>query len=105
MLSDSNTPWDDLMREMIKASPQAFISLVAPNASFIGVQPTKQTVWKLESDSYLMVKMNSKPYLLNIEFQSTNDPTMAERLLRYNVIARAEYGMPVHSCVIYLFKD
>jgi hypothetical protein len=30
---------------------------------------------------------------------------MAERLLRYNVLTRSEYKLPVVSCVIYLLKD
>lgn len=33
------------------------------------------------------------------------DATMAERLLRYNVLARNEYGLPAVSWVIYLLKD
>jgi hypothetical protein len=43
--------------------------------------------------------------LLHLEFQTYNDPGMAERLLRYNVLARSEYKLPVLSCVIYLLKD
>ena len=30
---------------------------------------------------------------------------MAERLLRYNVLARTQYNLPVLSCVIYLLRD
>lgn len=43
--------------------------------------------------------------LLHIEFQTYNDLEMAERLLRYNVLARSEYKLPVLSCVIYLLRD
>lgn len=43
--------------------------------------------------------------LLHIEFQTYNDLEMAERLLRYNVLARTEYKLPVVSCVIYLLRD
>jgi len=43
--------------------------------------------------------------LLHIEFQTCNDSSMAERLLRYNVLARSEYNLPVLSCVIYLLRD
>ena len=43
--------------------------------------------------------------LLHIEFQTYNDLDMAERLLRYNVLARSEYKLPVVSCVIYLLRD
>jgi len=35
----------------------------------------------------------------------TNDTTMAERLLLYNVLARNAHRLPVFSCVIYLLKD
>src|SRR5215470_15208977 len=43
--------------------------------------------------------------LLHLEFQTYHDPNMAERLLRYNVLARSEHKLPVLSCVIYLLKD
>lgn len=43
--------------------------------------------------------------LLEIEFQTYHDSDMAERLLRYNVLARSEYKLPVWSVVIYLLKD
>ena len=43
--------------------------------------------------------------LLHIEFQTYNDLDMAERLLRYNVLLRSEYKLPVLSCVIYLLRD
>lgn len=43
--------------------------------------------------------------LLHIEFQTYNDAAMAERLLRYNVLARSEYKLPVEPYVIYLLRD
>jgi len=43
--------------------------------------------------------------LMHMEFQSSEDEDMAQRLLEYNVLATREHGRPVLSCVIYLRKD
>jgi hypothetical protein len=43
--------------------------------------------------------------LVHLEFQIYGDPGMAERLLRYNILARSEHKLPVLSCVIYLLDD
>lgn len=43
--------------------------------------------------------------LLHIEFQAYHDAIMAERLLRYNVLARLKYKLPILSCAIYLLKN
>ena len=49
--------------------------------------------------------MKGRQMLLHLEFQTHNDPEMAERLLRYNVLARSEHRLPVLSCVIYLLAS
>ncbi len=56
-------------------------------------------------DALLDVVVGGEAMLLHLEFQTYNDLTMPERLLRYNVLARSEYQLPVYSCVIYLLKD
>src|SRR5438067_2135424 len=40
--------------------------------------------------------------LLHLEFQSTNDPTIGERVLDYQFEARKTHRLPVISVVIYL---
>lgn len=40
--------------------------------------------------------------LFHIEVQSTNDPKMPQRLLRYCFAAKEEHNTEVYSCVIYL---
>src|SRR6185312_10509586 len=65
----------------------------------------KLRTWKLEPDALLDVQVNGKAMVLHLEFQTHNDPSMPERLLRYNVLTRSEYQLPVLSCVIYLLKE
>jgi predicted transposase YdaD len=43
--------------------------------------------------------------LLHIEFQSSDDTDMEQRLIEYNVLATREHNQKVYSCVIYLRKD
>ena len=60
---------------------------------------------QLEVDALLDVVVEDKAMLLHLEFQTYNDSDMPERLLRYNVLARSEYKLPVLSCVIHLLRD
>src|SRR6266571_1295128 len=98
-------PWDDSLKKLVQADPQAFVSWFVPNASFTGARPLELKHWTLEVDALLGVQVNGQDMLLHLEFQTHNDPAMAERLLRYNVLARSEHRLPVLSCVIYLLAD
>jgi predicted transposase YdaD len=95
-------PWDDSLKKLVQADPQAFVSWFVPDASFTGARPHELKHWTLEVDALLGVQVNGQDMLVHLEFQTYNDPTMAERLLRYNVLARSEHRLPVLSCVIYL---
>jgi predicted transposase YdaD len=95
-------PWDDSLKKLVQADPQAFVSWFVPDASFTGARPHELKHWTLEVDALLGVQANGQDMLLHLEFQTYNDPAMAERLLRYNVLARSEHRLPVLSCVIYL---
>ncbi|MGH2497899.1 MAG: hypothetical protein ACRDIV_24625 [Ktedonobacteraceae bacterium] len=98
-------PWDDSLRKLVRANPQAFVSWILGEGKFIGELPEKLKTWKLEVDALLRTFVRGHEMLLHIEFQSYNDLDMAERLLRYNVLLRSEYKLPVLSCVIYLLRD
>ncbi|HLG65653.1 MAG TPA: hypothetical protein VKY19_27275 [Ktedonosporobacter sp.] len=98
-------PWDNTMRALVRTSPQAFVSLVFPNARYIKERPEQLKNWQLEVDALLEVAVEDQKMLLHLEFQTYNDADMPERLLRYNVLAQGEYKMPVVSCVIYLLRD
>jgi len=105
MENRAEKPWDDSLRSLVRASPQAFVSLVLGDAHFNQELPHKLKTWKQEVDSLLDVTFRGQEMLVHFEFQTYNDSTMAERMLRYNVLARSEYSLPVLSCVIYLLRD
>ena len=98
-------PWDDSLKKLVHADPQAFVHWIVADADFTGERPYELKHWTLEVDALLEVKVNGQDMLLHLEFQTYHDPEMDERLLRYNVLARSEHKIPVLSCVIYLLKD
>jgi len=95
-------PWDDSLKKLVHTDPQAFVTWLFPGGTFIGERPHELKHWTLEVDALLGVIVSEQEMLLHLEFQTHNDPAMAERLLRYNVLARSEHRLPVLSCVIYL---
>src|SRR5947209_20388982 len=90
-------PWDDALQSLIRADPEAFIRLALEHARFKQQLPRKLKTWKLEVDGLVLVTVEEvgtgidKDMLINFEFQTYNDSTMQERLLRYNVLIRSEY--------------
>lgn len=101
----SNKSWDDSLKSLVNDNPQAFILWLLGKGQYKEKLPYKLKMWRLEVDALLKVEVEDEEMLLHIEFQTYHDSTMDERLLRYNVLARSEYGLPVLSYVIYLLKD
>jgi len=98
-------PWDDTMKRLIRAHPQHFVSWVLKGAIFKAALSIELKNWTREADFLLDVIQNDQQMLMHMEFQSSEDEDMAQRLLEYNVLATREHGRPVLSCVIYLRKD
>ena len=97
-------PWDDSLKIFISENPQDFATWLLGEAQIKVKLLTEFKTRTIEADALLEVTLNGEDMLLHIEFQSTNDPAIAERLLAYNFEAKREHKLPVYSCVIYL-KD
>jgi predicted transposase YdaD len=97
--------WDDSLKMFISENPQDFASWLFEGAQVKGKLLTEFKTRTIDADALLEVVLNGEDMLLQIEFQSTNDPTIGARLLEYNFEAKREHKLPVHSCVIYLKND
>lgn len=96
-------PYDDAMKKLVMGSPQDLVLWVLPGAQFGKQLPYELSVENIYADGLLHVSLDGKELLLHIEFQSSNDLYIRERLLEYNVLASRQYNyLPVYSCVIYL---
>ncbi len=97
--------WDSTLKRLVKADPPAFVQWLLPEAVFLEELPVKIESLQREVDALLTVSVKDQRMLLHIEFQTYNDPTMAKRLMTYNVLLMDAYQLPVLSCVIYLLRD
>src|SRR5947209_1406235 len=104
-MEKSGQVWDDSLRSLVRANPEAFIKWLLGDAQYKEERPHKLKSWKLEVDALLHAIVDGEDMLVHIEFQTYNDADMSERLLRYNVLTRSEYKLPVLSFVIYLLSD
>ncbi len=52
-------PWDDSLRKLVRANPQAFVSWILGEAEFIGGLPEKLKSWKLEVDALVFSREHS----------------------------------------------
>ena len=98
-------PWDDTIKRLIALNPAAFLHLFLPDAEFIEALPTKLQQEESEMDSLFLTEVKRDSMLVNFEVQARYDSTMAERLLRYNIITSMQRKMPVTSGVLHLLDD
>ena len=102
--------WDDAIKIYISDSAQELLEWIY--GTRIVVKRKLQTEFKvrtIEADALLETEViefeaeeEAEPLLFHIEVQSTNDPQIPARLLRYSFSAREEHHLEVCSCVIYL---
>src|SRR6266705_1266129 len=96
-------PYDDAMKKLVGGNPQDLVSWVLPGAQFGKQLSFELSVENIYADGLLQATLDGKEFLAHIEFQSSYDGRIGERLLEYNVLASRQYNyLPVYSCVIYM---
>ena len=99
-------PWDESLKKLVHADPQAFVHLVDPTATFLHEMREQLKPLTKEVDGLLLTRCeNGAEELIHVELQSSNDAEMHDRMLVYHVLARTQYKLPIRSCVIYLRQD
>src|SRR5436305_1856184 len=97
--------WDDTLKRLIMANPQDFVSMIIEEARYEGDLATELKNWTRRADVAMSILLHGEKMVLDLEIQSTQDDTMGQRLLEYNVLATREHNCRVISCVIYLRED
>src|SRR6266849_4580471 len=92
------------MKMLVRANPQALVSLLLPGAKFQGEQDKELKARTVEADLLYNVIWRGRKIILHVEFQVEADKNMARRVWEYNVLTDYLTGLPVYSVVIYLVK-
>jgi len=77
-------PWDDSMKMLVRANPQALVSLLLPGAKFQGEQDKELKARTVEADLLYNVIWRGRKIILHVEFQVEADKNMARRVWEYN---------------------
>jgi predicted transposase YdaD len=103
--------WDKSLKTLVASDPQAFaewilgeMEMETGGVKVIAQLNTEFQGYSLDADALLLVTLaDEEEALIHIEFQSTADENMPDRLLDYCRRAREKYGSrPIISSVIYL---
>ncbi len=97
--------WDDSLKMLINDNSQDFVTWLFSGAKATGKLLTQFKKRTIDADALVEAIQDGDRFLAHFEFQSTNDPRIAERLLEYNFEARRVHMLPVYSSVIYLKSD
>jgi predicted transposase YdaD len=97
-------PYDTSMKAMLQEDAQEIVSELLPGTIFIDALDIDVLPAVVRADQVYRVLYHDLPHILHLEFQSTSDKEMPERLLHYHVGLLDKYKQPVISLVIYLFE-
>jgi predicted transposase YdaD len=97
--------WDELLRMLVRANPQDFVSLVSSGTHYLSDITQKLITRTIEADFLCKAVRNNQEVVVHIEFQRAQDENMGKRMWEYNCITSFLTRLPVCSSVIYLWKD
>ncbi len=97
--------WDDLMKMLIRANPQDFLSFIFDGARYQADITHEQKVRSVVTDFLCKAELDGKTIIVHIEFQRRHDKNMGRRMWEYNSCVAFLTGLPVYSFVVYLRED
>lgn len=97
--------WDDLMKMLVRAHPQDFVSFILNGAQYVGDVTNELKVRSVEADFLCKAKLDDEDVMVHGEFQRRHDGNMQRRMWEYNSATDYLTGLPVHSFALYLWKD
>ena len=99
-------PFDAATKRLVEVHPQdwlGYLGLGGISARLIEADLTTVTA---EADKVLLVEDEvGASYLAHVEFQSTYETDMDERVLRYNTLLFCRHRLPVQSVLVLLRRE
>src|SRR4051812_40564147 len=95
-------PFDATLKELVGAYPWDWLRQLGISAAEpVEVLDADLSTVTAQADKILRIP-GSPPWLLHLELQSSRDPQLPRRALKYNVLLHERYGAPVHTVILLL---
>lgn len=94
-------PYDATTKQLVDLNPAEWLRYVGLPDGIVTPFDADLATVTTEADRVLRVE-GAVSYLAHLEFQTTYKADMVERFLRYYVLLRYRYGLPVHTVLILL---
>jgi predicted transposase YdaD len=100
-------PFDVTSKHLFENHPRDWLTLVGwpvpPTDAGVTMVDTDLSTVSSAADKLVRVEIEPTPYLAHVEFQTSGDADLDNRMLLYNVLARSRHKLPVRS-VVFLFR-
>lgn len=94
--------YDATTKHLVQLDPAAWLQYVGlPPTGPARVLNVDLSTVTAEADEVIEVAA-AEPWLAHLEFQTSHDPTLGVRLLRYNVLLHHRHEQPVQSVAVLL---
>jgi hypothetical protein len=97
--------WDELMKMLVRAYPQDFVSFLAQETFYQGDVTNELIIRSVEADFLCMAQRKEKDVIVHAEYQRRRDENMGRRMWEYNAATSFLTGLPVFSYAIYLWEQ
>jgi hypothetical protein len=96
-------PFDTRTRYLVQAYPADWLAFLGFDATgTVEVVDANLTAVSAEVDKVLRVRVAGTGRLVHLEFQSSYDPTIGARMMRYNAMLHEERRFPLASVLVLL---
>lgn len=99
--------FDATTKYLIESHPADWLALAGLRSTSGPIRVVDADLSTIRSapDKVIVLGRGRRRIVVHLEFQSSHDPRLDERILAYNVLARQRHGMPVRSVAFLLRPD
>jgi predicted transposase YdaD len=99
-------PFDAVSKELLQLDPAgwaAFLGVVRP-ADRVVLRDSELSTVTAAADKVLVIE-DDPPWIIDVEFQSSREPSVPRQLLKYNALLHDRHKLPVASVLVVLTRE
>ena len=103
-MTQKRQPYDSSLKSLLQEDPERILPRLLPGAVFIEALDVEVLPPAMRSDRVFVVELFDQRCIVDIEFESSANPTIERRLHAYAANLNLKYNLMVVSMVVYPFK-